>query len=108
MDLSTIRNLDDDIVTISAFNKGKAGKIFDEVEHDGHKIVFKNNKRKAIILSPSLYDALIEMLSDQLLLEEAERRIAASKGKEVSMSEMMQRSGMTDKDLEGWEDVEID
>ena len=108
MDLNTIRNLDNDIVTISAFNKGQAGRIFDEVEHDGHKIVFKNNKRKAIILSPALYDALIEMLSDQLLSEEAERRIAASNGNEVSMSEMMQRSCMTDKDLEGWEDVEID
>ena len=108
MDLNTIRNLDNDIVTISAFNKGQAGRIFDEVEHDGHKVVFKNNKRKAIILSPALYDALIEMLSDQLLLGEAERRIAASKGKEVSMSEMMQKSGMTDKDLEGWEDVGID
>ena len=108
MDLNTIRNLDNDIVTITAFNKGQAGRIFDEVEHYGHKVVFKNNKRKAIILSPALYDTLIEMLSDQLLLEEAERRMSASKVGEVSMSEMMQRSDMTDKDLEGWEDVEID
>ena len=108
MDLNTIRNLDNDIVTISAFNKGQAGRIFDEVEHDGHKVVFKNNKRKAIILSPALYDALIEMLSDQLLSEEVERRMSAAGGEEVTLSEMMQKSGMTDKELEGWEDVEID
>ena len=59
-------------------------------------------------LSPALYDALIEMLSDQLLSEEAERRMSAAGGEEVTLSEMMQKSGMTDKDLEGWEDVEID
>ncbi len=108
MDLNSIRNLDNDIVTISAFNKGQAGRIFDEVEHEGHKVVFKNNKRKAIILSPSLYDALIEMLSDQLLAEEADRRMAESSGKETTISELMENAGITEKDLEGWEDVEID
>ncbi len=107
MDLNSIRNLDNDIVTISAFNKGQAGKIFDEVELEGHKVVFKNNKRKAIILSPSLYDALIEMLSDQLLTEEADNRVAENSGKDTTMSQLMNDAGITEKDLEGWEDVEI-
>ena len=34
--------------------------------------------------------------------------MSAAGGEEVTLSEMMQKSGMTDKDLEGWEDVEID
>ena len=60
------------------------------------------------MLSTELYDTLIEMLSDQLLMEEAERRIASSDGKEVPLSEMMNESGLSEGDLEGWEDVEID
>ena len=60
------------------------------------------------MLSTELYDTLIEMLSDQLLMEEAERRIASSDGKEVPLSEMMNESGISESDLEGWEDVEID
>ena len=64
MDLNSIRNMENDIVTISSFNKGQAGKIFDEVEKSGRKIVFKNNKRKAVILSPFVYDMLIEMIAD--------------------------------------------
>ena len=107
MDLNTIKNLDKDIVTISAFNKGQAGRIFDEVERDGHRVVFKNNKRKAIILSPVLYDALIEMLSYQLLKEEADIRMSADNSKTNTFAEMMNDSGITEKDLEGWEDVEV-
>ena len=108
MDLNTIKNMDRDIVTISSFNKGWAGRIFDEVEQSGYKVVFKNNKRKAVILSTKLYDTLIEMLSDQLLMEEAERRMTSSDGKEVPLSEMMNESGLSEGDLEGWENVEID
>ena len=60
------------------------------------------------MLSTELYDTLIEMLSDQLLMEEAERRMTSSDGKEVPLSEMMNESGLSEGDLEGWEDVEID
>ena len=108
MDLNTIRNMDKEIVTISAFNKGQAGRIFDEVENVGHKVVFKNNRRKAVILSPVMYDALIEMVADQLLLEDAERRMSKPKIKEVSFDEAMKEAGIKEEDLKGWEDVEVE
>ena len=106
MDLNSIRNMENDIVTISSFNKGQAGKIFDEVEKSGRKIVFKNNKRKAVILSPFVYDMLIEMIADQMLLEEAEARINEQQNRVVTYAEMMESSGITEKDLEGWENVD--
>jgi len=108
MNLNTIRNMDKEIVTISAFNKGQAGRIFDEVETVGHKVVFKNNRRKAIILSPIMYDALIEMVADQLLLEDAEKRISNSGNKEVPFDKVMKASGVSEEDLKGWEDVEVE
>ncbi len=108
MDLNTIRNMDKEIVTISAFNKGQAGRIFDEVESIGHKVVFKNNRRKAVILSPAMYDALIEMVADQLLLEDAEKRMNKDGIKEIPFGEVMKETGIKEEDLKGWNDVEIE
>lgn len=63
------------IVPITRFNKGEANRIFDEVEATGTKIVMKNNRPACILMSPSQYENLMEMLSDYIMREEAERRI---------------------------------
>lgn len=49
-----------DIVPLSDFNKGKAGKIFDEVKLSGSKVVYKNNKPECVLLSPNEYLSLME------------------------------------------------
>ena len=63
------------IVPITRFNKGEANRIFDEVEATGTKIVMKYNRPACILMSPSQYENLMEMLSDYIMREEAERRI---------------------------------
>ncbi|MBQ7050237.1 MAG: type II toxin-antitoxin system Phd/YefM family antitoxin [Firmicutes bacterium] len=63
------------IVPITRFNKGEANRIFDEVEASGTKIVMKNNRPVCILMSPAQYETLMEMLSDYITREEAERRI---------------------------------
>lgn len=63
------------IVPITRFNKGEANRIFDEVEASGTKIVMKNNRPVCILMSPAQYENLMEMLSDYITREEAERRI---------------------------------
>ena len=63
------------IVPITRFNKGEANRIFDEVEASGTKIVMKNNHPVCILMSPAQYETLMEMLSDYITREEAERRI---------------------------------
>ena len=60
------------IVPITRFNKGEANKIFDEVQSTGTKIVMKNNRPACVLVSPEQYESLIEMLSDYLLLAEAD------------------------------------
>lgn len=47
-------------VPISEFNKGKASKIFDDVEKDGLRIVYKNNKPVCVLLKPEDYKSLLE------------------------------------------------
>ncbi|MDO4291973.1 MAG: type II toxin-antitoxin system Phd/YefM family antitoxin [Eubacteriales bacterium] len=88
------------IVPITRFNKGEANRIFDEVEASGTKVVMKNNKPTCILMSPGKYEALMEMLSDYVLQEEAENRMAHSGQIEtMSRNEVMKSLGITEDDL---------
>ena len=96
------------IVPITRFNKGEANKIFDEVQSTGTKIVMKNNRPACVLMSPEQYDALIERLSDYLLLAEADRRMAVNQDAEnISHEDMMRSLGVTREDLDTV-DVEIE
>lgn len=96
----SVVNMMNAMVPITRFNKGEAAKIFDEVKRTGAKIVVKNNRPACILLSPSQYETLMEMLSDYMLLVEAEKRVAANDNTEnVSHEEMMREVGLTDADL---------
>lgn len=96
------------IVPITRFNKGEANRIFDEVESSGTKIVMKNNRPACVLISPSKYEALMEMLSDYIVQEEAEARMASFAAEEtVSHEEMMKSLGITEDDLSDV-DVEIE
>ena len=96
------------IVPITRFNKGEANKIFDEVQSTGTKIVMKNNRPACVLVSPEQYEALIERLSDYLLLAEADRRMAVNHDAEnISHEDMMRSLGVTREDLDTV-DVEIE
>ena len=96
------------IVPITRFNKGEASKIFDEVQSSGARIVVKNNRPACVLISPEQYEALVEMLSDYLLLTEADRRMAGNNDDEnISHEEMMRRLGITREELDAT-DVEIE
>ena len=96
------------IVPITRFNKGEANRIFDEVEASGTKIVMKNNRPACILMSPGKYEALMELLSDYVLLEEAEERMEHYDPKEtLSQEEMMESLGISQDDLADI-DVEIE
>jgi len=94
-------------VSISMFNKGKANKIFQEVNADGATAVLKNNKRIAVILSPAEFDGLIEKLEDYELMIEAVERINVSNEKKASMEDVMKKMDITQEDLDNT-DVSID
>ena len=96
------------IVPITRFNKGEANKIFDEVQSTGTKIVMKNNRPACVLVSPEQYESLIELLSDYLLLAEADRRMAANQDAEnLSHEDMMRSLGITREELDAV-DVEIE
>jgi antitoxin StbD len=71
------RDLLDMSVPISRFNKGEAGKIFDEVNSCGIKVVIKNNKPAGVILSPDKYLEVMKTVESYHLLVEAMSRAAS-------------------------------
>lgn len=96
------------MVPISRFNKGEANKIFDEVETTGTKIVVKNNKPACVLISPTQYESLMEMLSDFILREEAEERMEHYDASEnLTQEQMMQEFGIIQSELDAV-DVELE
>lgn len=106
MNEMTVFNVMKSIVPITRFNKGEASRIFEEVQAGGPKIVMKNNRPACVLMSPEKYESLMEMLSDYILQEEAQRR-AASSEETLSPDEVMESLGITQSDLDEV-DVEIE
>ena len=42
-------------IPISLFNRGMAGKVFEDVRRQGAKVVMKNNSPECVLLSPEEY-----------------------------------------------------
>ena len=94
------------IVPITRFNKGEANRIFEEVESGGTKIVMKNNRPICVLMSPNQYESLMEMLSDYIMQEEADNRMARCNPEEIiSQDDMIRELGLTREDLD---DVEVE
>lgn len=55
-------NLVNSYVPISRFNQGEANKIFSEVKEAGPKIVMKNNTPICVLVDPSEYDRMMQLI----------------------------------------------
>lgn len=96
-------------VPISMFNKGLAGKIFDEVKKAGAKVVMKNNTPECVLLSPAEYTALIDAVNDAKLLALANERMANfDNDKLITEEEHKKKYGITSETLEGYDEVEFE
>lgn len=98
-----------DTVPINQFNRGLAGKIFEEVKKNGAKVVMKNNTAECVLLSPEEYAKLIDEICDaRLLLLASDRMSRADLSKTVSQDEVYRELGLSAADLLGDEDVELE
>ena len=96
-------------VPITQFNRGLAGKIFDEVKQCGAKVVMQNNTAECGLLSPDESVRLLDDLNDARLLAVASERMAHfDPSTLISEEEMNRRLGVTDDDLAGFDEVEIE
>ncbi|MBD5476225.1 MAG: type II toxin-antitoxin system Phd/YefM family antitoxin [Lachnospiraceae bacterium] len=97
------------LVPISQFNKGQAAKIFDRLHSERELIVLKNNQPSAIILSPEEYTRLTEIEEDYFLLLEANKRMEDNgNNKTIPLDTVMSNLGISEDELLGTEDVDIE
>ena len=73
-----IRAAIENSVPLSSFNKGQAGRIFEEVKNHGAKIVMKNNLPECVLLSPAAERLKDFDLSNLLSQEEVDQELGLS------------------------------
>ena len=92
-------------VPITQFNRGLAGKV----KQCGAKVVMKNNTAECVLISPDEYVRLMDELNDARLLAVASERMAHfDPSTLISEEEMNRRLGVTEDDLSGFDEVEIE
>ena len=103
--ISAIQNT----VPITHFNRGLAGKIFEEVKATGAKVVMKNNAAECVLLSPDEYVRLMDEVNDARLLAIASVRMANYDPSTLIPEEKVwERLGITQVDLDSIGEVEIE
>lgn len=96
-------------ISISLFNRGLAGKIFEDVKQHGAKVVMKNNVAECVLMSPKEYVRLMDEVNDARLLVLADKRMQHYDGSNViSQAAVDQEFGFTPEELADADEVEIE
>lgn len=107
--MQPLRGAIENTVPISQFNRGLAGKIFNDVKTTGAKIVMKNNVAECVLLSPKEYIQLLDEVNDARLLMLANKRMAHfDASKLVSQEALDQKYGFTSEDLADADEVGLE
>lgn len=107
--MKTTINALDSTVSISLFNKGQAGRIFDSVRKEGPKLVLKNNEPECVLIDPKEYIKMVDELEDMKLMEETARRLKHfNMSKAIPEEEVYRKLGITKEDIDKTEDVDIE
>lgn len=97
-----------DTVSISQFNRGLAGKIFEDVKRTGAKVVMKNNAAECVLLSPEEYTNMMDELNDARLLTVANGRLRHTNIFDaVPAADVYRELGITEEDLADADEVDI-
>ena len=92
-------------VSITAFNRGKAGEIFSNVKKSGMTVVMKNNEPECVLFSPAQYEALI----DEQLLAVAEERLQWLDPEDIiSFEDVCREAGIRREEIDQMEEVELE
>ena len=98
-----------DTISISLFNRGLAGKIFEDVKQSGAKVVMKNNSAECVLLSPEEYVKIMDEVNDAILLSLANERMQNFNSANLIPSEALYKElGITKEDLDAIGEVEFE
>lgn len=94
------------MVSFSDFNKGQAGKIFNNVKSEGTKIVVKNNNPECVLVSVDDYLRMVDEINDMRALLMAVDRMDSFDGElkdSFSQEEIEKMFGVNTEDCDGVE-----
>ena len=98
-----------DTVPIGQFNRGLAGKVFDEVKRTGPKVVIKNNIPDCVLISPEEYAAMVDEINDARLLAIASVRMESFDPEHLISEEEMDRGlHITEQELNDSAEVDFE
>ena len=96
-------------ISITQFNRGLAGKIFQEVKQSGAKVVMKNNTPECVLISPDEYVRLMDEVNDARLLALAVKRMENfNPNNTISEKQVMEEFGVSEEDLSEFAEVEFE
>ena len=96
-------------ISITQFNRGLAGKIFQEVKQSGAKVVMKNNTPECVLISPDEYVRLMDEVNDARLLALAVKRMENfNPNNTISEKQVMEELGVSEEDLSDFDEVEFE
>ena len=79
------------------------------MKQSGAKVVMKNNVAECVLISPEEYVRLMDEVNDARLLAVASERMAHfNPATLISEEEMNRRLGITEDDLTGFDEVDIE
>ena len=94
------------MISFSEFNRGQAGKIFENVKTSGAKIVIKNNNPECVLVSVNEYINMVNEINDMRALLMAVDRMSDFNGdmkETLSQEEIEKIFGVDTSDYEGEE-----
>ena len=96
-------------ISITQFNRGLAGKIFQEVKQSGAKVVMKNNIPECVLISPDEYVRLMDEVNDARLHALAVKRMENfNPNNTISEKQVMEEFGVSEEDLSDFAEVEFE
>ena len=96
-------------VPIGMFNRGMAGKVFDDVRRTGAKVVMKNNAPECVLISPDEYVRLMDEVNDARLTKLALGRMEGFDRKKLLTAEEVYKDlGITADELADCDEVEFE
>ena len=107
--MNSIRSAIENTISISLFNRGLAGKIFDDVKTQGAKVVMKNNVPDCVLLSPDEYIRLLDEADDARLLNAATERMSHyDPATLITQVQVDQEFGFSPSDYENTDDISFE
>lgn len=96
--MNVVKEINNQTVSITEFNRGFAGRIFNDVKMHGSKVVLKNNAPECVLISPDDYTKLMEELEDARDYILANQRLSSSKQENLISQEAFEKTFSVDLD----------